>query len=229
MLSESPRNISFLLTNGCFDQRVGRVLSFFSSRRIGTPPTPHPLASVSPRFWGEGNTRWRERGWESPKSATRGHTLWYSLYTYIFCGLDAGIRQPGSGQAPGGTQQGYLLREQHSGTGQGVRQIERGLNRTSQDGREDRTEKVRTGEVMIGQVRTGEVSTGQVIERDRSGLDRSERDSSGLDGSGRDRVRTGQVRTGQVRTGPVWTGQGQNGNRSERDRSGQDRSERERI
>jgi hypothetical protein len=45
------------------------------------PPTPHPQASVPPPpcFWGEGNTRWRERGWESPNS-DEGHTLWYSLY-----------------------------------------------------------------------------------------------------------------------------------------------------
>jgi hypothetical protein len=34
---------------------------------MGLPPTPHPQASVPPPpcFWGEGNTRWRERGWES--------------------------------------------------------------------------------------------------------------------------------------------------------------------
>ena len=45
------------------------------------PPTPHPQASVPPPpcFWGEGNTLWRERGWESPNS-DEGHTLWYSLY-----------------------------------------------------------------------------------------------------------------------------------------------------
>ncbi len=48
---------------------------------LGLPPTPHPQASVPPPpcFWGEGNTRWRERGWESPNS-DQGHTLWYSLY-----------------------------------------------------------------------------------------------------------------------------------------------------
>ncbi len=48
---------------------------------IPPPPTPHPQASVPPPpcFWGEGNTRWRERGWESPNS-DEGHTLWYSLY-----------------------------------------------------------------------------------------------------------------------------------------------------
>jgi hypothetical protein len=51
------------------------------SSELGLPPNPHPLASVPPTpcFWGEGNTRWRERGWESPNS-NEGHTLWYSLY-----------------------------------------------------------------------------------------------------------------------------------------------------
>ncbi len=51
------------------------------SLELGLPPTPHPQASVPPPpcFWGEGNTRWRERGWESPNS-DEGHTLWYSLY-----------------------------------------------------------------------------------------------------------------------------------------------------
>ncbi len=38
-----------------------------------------------PCFWGEGNTRWRERGWESPNS-DEGHTLWYSLYVRTLCG-----------------------------------------------------------------------------------------------------------------------------------------------
>ncbi len=40
------------------------------SSELGLPPTPHPHASVPPPpcFWGEGNTRWRERGWESPNS-----------------------------------------------------------------------------------------------------------------------------------------------------------------
>jgi hypothetical protein len=50
------------------------------------PPTPHPQASVPPPlcFWGEGNTLWRERGWESPNS-DEGHTLWYSLYVRTLC------------------------------------------------------------------------------------------------------------------------------------------------
>ncbi len=50
-------------------QRVGRVLSFRPVVGIGTPTTPHPQASVPPLwFWGEGHTRWRERGRESPNS-----------------------------------------------------------------------------------------------------------------------------------------------------------------
>ncbi len=59
------------------------------SSELGLPPTPHPLASVPPPpcFWGEGNTRWRERGWESPNS-DEGRTLWYSLYVRtLWCGL----------------------------------------------------------------------------------------------------------------------------------------------
>ncbi len=56
------------------------------SSELGLPPTPHPQASVAPPpcFWGKGNTRWRERGWESPNS-DEGHTLWYSLYVRTLC------------------------------------------------------------------------------------------------------------------------------------------------
>jgi hypothetical protein len=56
------------------------------SSEYGLPPTPHPQASVPPPpcFWGEGNTRWRERGWESPNS-DEGHTLCSTLYMYILC------------------------------------------------------------------------------------------------------------------------------------------------
>jgi hypothetical protein len=37
------------------------------------------VCHLPPVSEGEGNTRWRERGWESPNS-DEGHTLWYSLY-----------------------------------------------------------------------------------------------------------------------------------------------------
>jgi hypothetical protein len=54
---------------------------YASRRNWDSPHPPHPQASVPPPpcFWGEGYTRWRERGWESPNS-DEGHTLWYSLY-----------------------------------------------------------------------------------------------------------------------------------------------------
>jgi hypothetical protein len=41
----------------------------------------------APLLWleGEGHTRWRERGWESPNSTTREHALWYSLYMSTLC------------------------------------------------------------------------------------------------------------------------------------------------
>ncbi len=49
--------------------RVGRVQSFFSSHRNWDSPNPSPAGECAPlRFWGEGHTRWRERGWESPNS-----------------------------------------------------------------------------------------------------------------------------------------------------------------
>jgi hypothetical protein len=58
------------------------------SSELGLPLTPHLQASVPPPpcFWGEGNTRWRERGWESPNS-DEGHTLWYFLYVRTLCGF----------------------------------------------------------------------------------------------------------------------------------------------
>jgi hypothetical protein len=48
--------------------RVGRVLSYFSSRRQWDSPTPHPQASVPPFDSGEGggHIRLREIEWGSP-------------------------------------------------------------------------------------------------------------------------------------------------------------------
>ncbi len=50
---------------------------------IGTLPTPYPQASVPPPPWfrGEGHTRWRERGWESPNSDEGT----YTVVLYIIC------------------------------------------------------------------------------------------------------------------------------------------------
>jgi hypothetical protein len=49
---------------------------------MGTPPTPHPQASVPFPLWfrGKGHTRLRERKWESPNSDDGTYTV--VLYTY---------------------------------------------------------------------------------------------------------------------------------------------------
>jgi hypothetical protein len=64
------------------DLRVGRVLSFFSG--IGTPPTPHPQASVPPPHPlvpGKGHTSWRERGYgRVPCNSDEGT---YTVVLYI--------------------------------------------------------------------------------------------------------------------------------------------------
>jgi hypothetical protein len=60
--------------------RVDRMLGFSVVVGIGTPPLPHPQASVtSPPL-----VRLRERGWGVPIPA-RGQTLWYSRYIYELC------------------------------------------------------------------------------------------------------------------------------------------------
>jgi hypothetical protein len=67
--------------------RVGRVLSFFSSRRNWDSPNSSPAGEGAPhRFWGDGQTRWREKGWESPNS-DEGHKLWYSLLYVVLCAV----------------------------------------------------------------------------------------------------------------------------------------------
>jgi hypothetical protein len=71
------------------DHRVGRVLSFFSSRQKWDSPTPHPQESVPPPLWLGGgglHTRWRERGWGSPNSDEGTYTVVLCIYKY-FVGL----------------------------------------------------------------------------------------------------------------------------------------------
>ncbi len=60
---------------------------FLQSSELGLPqPLTRRRVCASPLwFRGEGRTRWRERGWESPNS-DEGHTLWHSWYTYVLCG-----------------------------------------------------------------------------------------------------------------------------------------------
>ncbi len=52
--------------------RVGRVISFFTSRRNWDSPTPHPQASVPPPLWfrgeGPGAHSIAGKGWGSPNS-----------------------------------------------------------------------------------------------------------------------------------------------------------------
>ncbi len=71
-----------LVLKYCFYHRVGRVLSFFSSRRNLDSPNPSPAGECAPhpRFWGKGHTRWRERGWESPNS---DETVVHFIYKYF--------------------------------------------------------------------------------------------------------------------------------------------------
>jgi hypothetical protein len=62
--------------------RVGRVLSFFSSRQNWDSPQPLTRRRVwphPPRFWGEGHT-W---GWENPNSDECTYTVVLLLYTYF--------------------------------------------------------------------------------------------------------------------------------------------------
>ncbi len=62
-------------------QSVKQIKLFLQSSELGLPqhPTRRRVCPPTLWFWGEGHTRRRERGWESPNSNER-HTLWYSLY-----------------------------------------------------------------------------------------------------------------------------------------------------
>jgi hypothetical protein len=73
--------------------RVGRVISFSPVVGIGTTPTPHPQVSVPLPLWfrGEGRTRWRERGWESPNSDVGTYTVVLFIHIYVLCGLHTSL------------------------------------------------------------------------------------------------------------------------------------------
>ncbi len=58
------------------------------SQRISVFPTyspnPSPASECAPpRFWGEGHTRWREKGWESPNSDEGTSTVVLFKYMYF--------------------------------------------------------------------------------------------------------------------------------------------------
>ncbi len=61
------------------------MLSFFSSRRNWDAPTPSSVGECvpPPPVLGEGHSRWRERGWESPNSGERTYTVVLFIYTYF--------------------------------------------------------------------------------------------------------------------------------------------------
>jgi hypothetical protein len=64
--------------------RVGRVLSFFSSRRNWDSPNPSPARLRPPPFGSGGSGTFDgERGGGRFPIATRGHTLWYSVYLRV--------------------------------------------------------------------------------------------------------------------------------------------------
>ncbi len=88
-ISVSNTSSSFVSSIHSFEHhRVGRVLSFFSSRRTWDSPNPSPAGECAPpphRFWGERHTLAGERGVGRVPIPTRGHTLWYSLYVRTLC------------------------------------------------------------------------------------------------------------------------------------------------
>ncbi len=58
----------------------------FSSRRNWDSPNPSPAGECAPPpsgSGGEGHTRWRERGWESPNSNEGTNTVVLFIYTYF--------------------------------------------------------------------------------------------------------------------------------------------------
>ncbi len=77
--------------------REGRVLSFSPVVGIGTPPTPHPPASVPPPLWfrGERHIRRRERGWKSPNSNEGTYTVVLSIYMYFVGSMEDDREDPG--------------------------------------------------------------------------------------------------------------------------------------
>jgi hypothetical protein len=70
--------------------RVGRVLSFFSSRRNWDSPSPHRQARMPPSLWfrGGGAHSLAGKGWGSPNSKEGTYTVLLFLYTYFVGGVN---------------------------------------------------------------------------------------------------------------------------------------------
>jgi hypothetical protein len=81
MLDVNPKKFPL----STFHYRVGLVLSFFSNRRNRDSHNPSPAGECAPPppVLGEGNTRWRERGWESPNSDEGTYIVVLFIYTYF--------------------------------------------------------------------------------------------------------------------------------------------------
>jgi hypothetical protein len=75
-----PLTLDLGMMSYAIEHRVGRGLSFSPVVGIGTPPTPHPQASVPPPpFGSEGAHSLAREGGGRVLIPTRGHTLWYSV------------------------------------------------------------------------------------------------------------------------------------------------------
>ncbi len=62
------------------------MLGLFSSRQNWDSPNPSPADEFAPPplwFRGEGNTRWRERGWGSPNSDEGTYAVVLYIYMYF--------------------------------------------------------------------------------------------------------------------------------------------------
>ncbi len=76
------------------EHRVGRVLSFFSSRRNWDSPNPSlagEFAPPPPWFWGEGHTRWLREGL-GESQFWRGDIHSGTLYIYVLCGPESSVK-----------------------------------------------------------------------------------------------------------------------------------------
>jgi hypothetical protein len=81
-LQFSHRNVG----RGSTSQKRQSAKLFLQSSELGLPqPLTRKRACPPPppRFWGDGHTRWRERGWESPYSDEGTYTVLLCIYTYF--------------------------------------------------------------------------------------------------------------------------------------------------
>jgi hypothetical protein len=73
-----------ITVRGALSHRVGRVLSFFSSRRNWDSPNPSPAGECAPPGSGGGAHSREGMGvWESPYSDERTYTVVLCKYTYF--------------------------------------------------------------------------------------------------------------------------------------------------